>query len=204
MVINMACTTMTTVTTNVRPNTVHISMCRQAPPGLPLLTSFPILSSALLMSGILTPAEWKATWASGKKEDATLRKTGRRGRKRPFRKGAAKVALALLVLLQGCVAGGNQPMQLVHDVGPDYPEEARAAGAEGWVKVRYDVAANGLVENLAVVESNPPGLFDAAALAAVAQWRYRPAVVDGAHRRMRGVVSTLRFQLDGGERYDPY
>ncbi len=95
-------------------------------------------------------------------------------------------------------------MLLIHDVGPAYPEAARAADAEGWVKVRYDVSAAGLVENLVVVASNPPGLFDAAALAAVAQWRYRAAVVDGAPSRMHGVISTLRFQLDGGERYESY
>lgn len=162
MVINMACTTMTTVTTKVRPKAVHISMCRQAPPGLPLPASLPGLFWALLMGAIVA------------------------------------------ALLQGCVAGGNQPMQLIHDIGPTYPEAARAAGAEGWVKVRYDISAAGLVENPAVVESDPAGLFDAAALAAVAQWRYRPAIVDGAPKRMRGVVSTLRFQLDGGERYDLY
>ena len=214
----MACTTMTTVTTKVRPKTIHISMCRQAPPGLPLLVSLPSLPSALLMGGIVTPAEWKATpggklalsrrmqptSAQVRKENAALRNTGRLGCSRPFREGAAKVGLALMALLHGCVADGNRPMQLVHEVGPAYPQAAKAAGAEGWVKVRYDVTADGLVENLAVVESNPSGLFDAAALAAVAQWRYRPAVVDGAPRRMRGVVSTLRFQLDGGERYDPY
>ena len=114
------------------------------------------------------------------------------------------MAAIVAVWLQGCAVGGDRPMLLIHDVGPAYPEAARAAGAEGWVKVRYDVSAAGLVENLVVVASNPPGLFDAAALAAVAQWRYRAAVVNGAPSRMHGVISTLRFQLDGGERYESY
>ena len=72
------------------------------------------------------------------------------------------------------------------------------------MKVRYDIGDDGAVENLVLVASDPPGVFDAAALAAVAQWRYRPATLDGAPVRVSGVVSTLRFALDGAERYDSY
>ena len=95
-------------------------------------------------------------------------------------------------------------MQLIQDAGPVYPEAAKAQGVEGWVRLRYDVTLDGRVENLEVVESSPPGVFDAAAMAAVAQWRYRAAVIDGSPSAVSGVVSTLRFQLDGAERYDGY
>lgn len=57
MVSSMACTTMTTVTNRVRPKAVHMSMCRQAPPGLPPPASLPVLSWALRMGGIVTPVE---------------------------------------------------------------------------------------------------------------------------------------------------
>ena len=127
--------------------------------------------------------------------------------RKPFRKGAAKVGLTfltLLALLHGCAGGYSQPMQLIQAVGPEYPEQAKAAGVQGWVKVRYDIGDDGVVENLVLVTSDPPGVFDAAALAAVAQWRYRPATLDGAPVRVSGVVSTLRFALDGAERYDSY
>ena len=117
---------------------------------------------------------------------------------------SAIAGLTLLALLQGCAVSASRPMQLIHDVGPTYPEQAKAAGVQGWVKVRYDISADGRVENLLVAESQPPGLFDAAALTAVAQWRYRPAVIDGAASRVSGVVSTLRFQLGGAERYQGY
>ena len=95
-------------------------------------------------------------------------------------------------------------MQLIQDAGPVYPEAAKAQGIEGWVRLRYDVTLDGRVENLAVVESSPPGVFDAAAMAAVAQWRYRAAVIHGSPSAVSGVVSTLRFQLDGAERYEGY
>ena len=113
-------------------------------------------------------------------------------------------ALLTTALLAGCMGGYNQPMQLVEDAGPLYPEAARAQGIEGWVKVGYDIAIDGRVENLRVLESSPPGVFDAAAMAAVAQWRYRAAVIDGAPSAVSGVVSTLRFELGAAERYEGY
>lgn len=138
------------------------------------------------------------------KDAAALRKIGRRVRSKPFRTGAAGVGLTFLALLCGCAGGYNRPMQLIHEVGPAYPEQAKAAGVQGWVKVGYDIGADGAVENLVLLASQPPGVFDHAALKAVAQWRYRPALVDGAPKRMSGVVSTLRFELEGAERYDGY
>lgn len=119
----------------------------------------------------------------------------------PFRTLRCALAAALLL---GCASGLNQPMQLIHEVGPTYPEEARAAGIAGWVRVRYDVTAAGLVDNAKVVAAHPPGAFDAAALQAVTQWRYRPALVNGALAATVGVVSTLRFTLNGAQRYEGY
>ena len=112
--------------------------------------------------------------------------------------------LALTALQLGCASGLNRPMQLTHEVGPAYPEAARAGGIAGWVRVRYDVTAAGLGDNAQVIAAQPPGVFDAAALQALAQWRYRPALVDGAPAAVRGVVSTLRFTLDGAQRYEGY
>ena len=113
-------------------------------------------------------------------------------------------AFLTTALLAGCMGGYNQPMQLVEDAGPLYPEAARAQGIEGWVKLEYDISIDGRVENLRVLESSPPGVFDAAAMAAVAQWRYRAAVIDGAPSAVSGVVSTLRFELGAAERYAGY
>ena len=121
----------------------------------------------------------------------------------PCRHRGLRVA-AITALLAGCATGFDRPMQLIGDAGPVYPEAARAQGIEGWVRLRYDITIDGRVENLKVLESSPPGVFDAAALAAVAQWRYRAPVIDGAPSAVSGVVSTLRFELDAAERYEGY
>ena len=113
-------------------------------------------------------------------------------------------AALTVALLGACMADPNRPMQLVEDAGPAYPEAARAEGIEGWVQLRYDISIDGRVENLKVLESSPPGVFDAAAMAAVAQWRYRVAVIDGVPSPVSGVVSTLRFELGAAERYEGY
>jgi protein TonB len=75
-----------------------------------------------------------------------------------------------------------------------YPTEALELGVEGWVDVDLVVDRNGQPRNLTVVDAAPPGRFDAAALAAVAQYRYVPFERDGRiyERRLR---FRLRFQI---------
>jgi len=118
--------------------------------------------------------------------------------------GRCLCAALTATLLAGCAGALHQPMQLIQDVGPVYPEAAKAQGVEGWVRLRYDIASDGRVRNRQVLESSPPGVFDEAAMAAVAQWRYRAPVIDGAPRAVSGVVSTLRFELGAAERYEGY
>lgn len=57
-------------------------------------------------------------------------------------------------------------------VAPDYPPAAAAAGIEGYVEVRFSISPAGTVVDPEVVAADPPGVFDAAALAAVSRWRY--------------------------------
>ena len=64
------------------------------------------------------------------------------------------------------------------------PEAAVAKRQGGWVAIRYDVMA-GSAQNLAVVGSNPPGLYDAAALQHAAKYR------DPGKTNIRGCVTTI-------------
>ncbi len=75
---------------------------------------------------------------------------------------------------------------------PEYPPHARG---EGWVLVRFDVSASGAVENARVVDAAPRGVFEGAALRAIARWRYRPAVTQGRAVSRRGLEVRLRFAL---------
>lgn len=58
------------------------------------------------------------------------------------------------------------------EVAPTYPQAALDAGIEGFVEVRFTVTPAGTVGSAEIVESDPAGVFDAAALAAVNRWRY--------------------------------
>jgi TonB family protein len=59
-------------------------------------------------------------------------------------------------------------------VEPQYPASAAARGTAGFVEVEFTVTALGLVENARVIAAEPQGVFEQAALAAIARWRYSP------------------------------
>ena len=115
----------------------------------------------------------------------------------------AAVALPMMVVLAlaGC-AGASRPLQLLSGADLVYPDQARAAGVEGVVRVRYDVTVEGLVVNARVDAADPVGVFDDAALALVRSWRFRPAVEDGESVAAPARVSEVRFQLGDTDRYD--
>lgn len=67
---------------------------------------------------------------------------------------------------------------VLYRVLPVYPPIARQIGAQGPVVLRAVIARDGTVESLHVVSSAHPTL-NHAALEAVAQWRFRPYVLNG-------------------------
>ena len=105
------------------------------------------------------------------------------------------------VALAGCASSSRAP-QLEGGADLVYPAEARAAGVEGQVVVRYDITREGRVVNVAVVSAEPSGVFEDAALAAVSTWRFRPAVARGEAVAALGRVSTVTFRLGDDARYD--
>ena len=115
-------------------------------------------------------------------------------------------AVAILLLatfpvgLAGC-ASLSRPPQFIGGADLVYPADARTSGVEGRVVVRYDVTAAGTVANAVVVESEPRGVFDAAALDAVRSWRFRPMVDRGEVVAAPARVSELVFRL-GESSYD--
>ena len=76
------------------------------------------------------------------------------------------VVALLVALLGGCAAPGGDgvpPLRFVQGAMPTYPVAAKAAGLEGWVRVRYAVGADGTVQGPQVVDASPEGVFDGAA-----------------------------------------
>lgn len=81
---------------------------------------------------------------------------------------------------------------------PRYPDKAARRGIEGWVRVAFDVTANGRVDNVVVIESDPPGVFDNEAVQAVYRWRFKPRLVDG--KAVSGKASqVVEFKLNKGQ-----
>ncbi|MGE0025384.1 MAG: TonB family protein [Hyphomicrobium sp.] len=77
----------------------------------------------------------------------------------------------------------------IYRANPVYPPSARAAKVEGYVVVRYSVSASGAVTSVSVVSAKPSGVFNAATVAAVRQWRFKPSAQGGTRS------TTVRFKL---------
>jgi len=89
----------------------------------------------------------------------------------------------------------RRDLEQVVRIEPTYPPGAFRNGVEGWVDVDFTVTAQGTTRDIRVVASDPRAVFDEAAIAAVAQWQYRPRVVNGRAVAQRSSV-TLRFEVD--------
>lgn len=113
-------------------------------------------------------------------------------------------SLVMGCLLLGACASGNRPLQLLGGAGPVYPPAAKTAGVEGFVTLRYDVNVEGVVTNISVVASEPEGVFDDAAITALASWKFNPARRDGTAMASPNRESTITFRLSGGSDYDRY
>ncbi len=79
---------------------------------------------------------------------------------------------------------------------PDYPPRAAARGLEGWVQIQFAVTATGTVRDPVVVAAEPRGIFEDAALKAIARWRYNPRIDGGVAVERVGLQTVIRFELN--------
>ena len=86
----------------------------------------------------------------------------------------------------------DQQTRLVSSVAPEYPEVARLAGIEGDVTLRIFIGRDGTIRGITPI-SGPP-ILARAAIRAVEQWRYAPALMDGNPVDVVTTV-TLAFRL---------
>jgi protein TonB len=91
------------------------------------------------------------------------------------------------------------PPEAVTQVRPTYPEDAKKAGAEGVVVLQVDINADGTVASAKAVEEVPsfPSLTESA-IAAVMQWKFKPAMDHGKPVPVT-VALPIRFRLEGKE-----
>jgi protein TonB len=83
--------------------------------------------------------------------------------------------------------------EAIVQVAPVYPDAAREAGVEGTVLVRALVCRSGRVLDVTIMRSIP--MLDAAAVDAVRQWVFKPALAQGEAVAV-WVAVPVRFTLD--------
>ena len=78
---------------------------------------------------------------------------------------------------------------------PRYPSRALSRGIEGWVLLEFAINELGQAIEPIVVDADPKGTFDRAAISAVKKWKYRPMVEDGKAAVRPGVRQLISFQI---------
>jgi len=93
------------------------------------------------------------------------------------------------------VGGSDRDEMPLVRVEPVYPERALSRGVEGWALVEFTITSAGTTTDVRAVESQPPGVFDAAAVKAVQSWKYNPKVEGGTAIDRRGMRVLLSFKV---------
>ena len=83
-------------------------------------------------------------------------------------------------------------------VAPVYPRRAQERGITGYVLLEFTVTENGSVKDPVVIDSQPQGVFDRAAIQAALKFKYKPKVVDGQPVSVSGVRNLIKFELEDG------
>ena len=66
------------------------------------------------------------------------------------------------------------------------------------MELEFTISTVGTVQDVVVIGSKPPFVFDRAALRAVRKWRYSPKTEGGVAVARSGVQVRLRFEIPRG------
>lgn len=75
---------------------------------------------------------------------------------------------------------------------PQYPARAYALRMEGQVRVKFDVASDGSVQNVTILSAKPANMFDRDVRQAMKKWRYE------AGKPGTGLIVNVVFRINGG------
>jgi len=76
-----------------------------------------------------------------------------------------------------------------------YPSKAKRRNIEGFVKARLEINAEGTVDSVEIIDSNPKGIFERSAIRALYKYKFKPKMVDGKPQPQTA-TQTLEFNLD--------
>ncbi|MBN1378610.1 MAG: TonB family protein [Gammaproteobacteria bacterium] len=82
---------------------------------------------------------------------------------------------------------------------PIYPRRALSRGIEGYVIVEFMVTKLGTTQDIKVVEAQPPGYFERAAIQAASKFKYKPKVINGEPMDVAGVRNKITFEMEKPE-----
>lgn len=94
------------------------------------------------------------------------------------------------------IASVSRP-KLIARADVRYPKRAYDRRVEGKIKVKYDINANGNVENIRIVEAIPKKIFDREVMLSMKQWRYEA-------KKAKDMLVTIIFKLNGDTEVLPY
>ncbi|HET9862338.1 MAG TPA: TonB family protein [Steroidobacteraceae bacterium] len=89
------------------------------------------------------------------------------------------------------VVGANSLARIEY-VAPKFPTALGNRRMDGWVELEFTVRTDGSTGDIVVTNSSPRKLFDASAVRAVSQWRYKPVMLNGKAVEQRAAVR-IRF-----------
>ena len=124
-----------------------------------------------------------------------------------FKKGIKLLSLSILFLGLSAlihadkgfitVDGKNIEMNVErqYQAPASYPRKALRLAKEGYVIVDFDVSADGDVIDPFVLEGEPAGLFDRAAMKSIRKWIYQPPVYEGVPVQVNDVQVKLSFRV---------
>lgn len=92
----------------------------------------------------------------------------------------------------------DQPLVTLNRMPPIYPIRARQKKIQGYVRTRFVVNIHGTVNEVIIIESNPPGVFDQSVINCISDWRFLPGTVDGEPVDILA-ETTLNFKLEQNE-----
>lgn len=84
-------------------------------------------------------------------------------------------------------------------VEPHYPGIAVREQLGGYVDLIFDIDSEGRPVNIRVWRSDPPEIFEQAAIEGFQRWRYMPMQVDGIRRASRDHTIRIQFAKPAGE-----